>query len=531
MEFGKYRLLRTIARGGMAELYLAIQRGPQGFEKVLVLKCVLPELCQVHEFVEMFLDEARLAAHLDHSNVVRVYDFGEVDGRYFLAMEYLPGEDLASVIQMARRAQKQLPVETVADIAIGAAMGLHFAHELCDARGRPLHIVHRDVSPSNIIVTYHGVVKLVDFGIARAESNVQKTTAGMLKGKFAYVSPEQASGGDVDRRSDVFALGTVVHELLTGARLFKRESDLATLRAVEEAEIEPPSKARPDVPALLDDIVLRSLSRDSKERYQTAAELADDLSALLVTQGYVRSERRLGDFIGGLFGEQRKLGKLRVAQASLAEADADVQTTPSVLKNLPKDLSPLRSRDTGPSHPQITDTDASPVTVAEMPPRPKSMRWVVAMVAGAGLGLAAVAAFIYVRSQPPPLPQTLGGPVALSMPAPPPAAVPPPPPVPAPSPAADPPKAEVEAPPPAPPTPAPPAPAKKAVVRGKLTLDTSPWSEVFLNGKKLGDTPLINVALPAGRYTLKLVNDSRNIHSAIEVVVEPGKTTIKKLSL
>jgi serine/threonine protein kinase len=538
MEFGKYRLLRTIARGGMAELYLAIQRGPQGFEKVLVLKCVLPELCQVHDFVQMFLDEARLAAHLDHNNVVRVYDFGEVDGQYYLAMEYLPGEDLASVVQMARRSQKQLPVETVADIAIGALMGLNFAHELIDARGRPLNIVHRDVSPSNIIVTYHGVVKLVDFGIARAETNVQKTSAGMLKGKFAYVSPEQVRGTAVDCRSDIFALGAVLYELLTGARLFKRDSDLATLNAVIEGPIERPSRSRKGVPPLLDDIVIRALTREVNERYQTAGEMADDLSAFLVNQGYVRSERRLADFISGLFGEQRKMGKLRVAQASLAEADADVQTTPSVLKNLPKDLSPLRGRDTGqgPAIPPdyLRDNETAPATVAETKPQPKRAKpWLVAVVAGGVMGLAAVAAYVFLRTPSSPASlQTLGGPVALY--APPPAALPLPPsaPSPAPAPAPGAPNTEV-APPPAAPAPvAATAPQqKKAVARGKLTLDTSPWAEVFLNGRKLGDTPLINVSLPAGRYTLTLVNDSRNIHSAIEVVVEPGKTTVKKLSL
>ena len=240
IEFGRYRLIRRIAQGGMAQIFLAVQRGPHGFEKVAVLKVILPELCANDDFVQMFLDEARIAANLDHNNVVRVYDFGEISGRYYIAMEHLPGEDLASILQAARRVKRQLPVEVAVDFVIGAATGLHFAHDLKDSKGKPLNIVHRDVSPSNVLVTYHGTVKLVDFGIARAESNITKTEAGTLKGKVAYVSPEQAMGEQIDRRSDIFALGVVLHELLTGARHFKRESDLATLQAVASAPILPP---------------------------------------------------------------------------------------------------------------------------------------------------------------------------------------------------------------------------------------------------------------------------------------------------
>jgi eukaryotic-like serine/threonine-protein kinase len=511
MEFGKYQLLRKIAKGGMAQLYLAIQRGPHGFEKVLVLKCVLPELCQGQEFVQMFLDEARLAAHLDHDNIVRVYDFGEVKGQYFLAMEYLPGEDLASMLQTCRRGGRQLPLELVADIVIGAARGLHFAHGLSDARGRPLNIVHRDVSPSNIIVTYHGTVKLVDFGIARAETNVIKTAAGTLKGKFMYLSPEQAAGDAVDRRSDVFALGTVVYELLTGVRIFKRDSDLATMEAVLRAPIMPPSEHRLDLPKELDRIVMKALSRDLGTRYQSAAELAEDLSRFLVDRGYVRSEEALADFLTELFGEERRAGKLQVAQATLPDPDASIQRTPSLLRDLPSGLSPIRSE----SEVSIVPVPTTPegASLATML-RGARRRWVLSAAGALGLALIVGLTARVVTGKHHPAESSK--PEERQLPIAPPAPAPPATPTPAP------PAAESAVPPP---TPA----AAHKVAKGKLNLDTSPWTEVFLNGKSLGETPLLNVLLPAGRHTLKLVNDGKGIHTAIEIEIEPGKTTAKRL--
>jgi eukaryotic-like serine/threonine-protein kinase len=535
MEFGKYRLVRKLAQGGMAQLFLAIQRGPHGFEKVLVLKCVLPEICKVQEFVDMFLDEARLAAHLDHNNVVRVYDFGQVGGQYFLAMEYLPGEDLASIIQTCRKSEKPIPVDIATDVIIGAASGLHFAHEMLDARGHPLNIVHRDVSPSNVIVTYHGTIKLVDFGIARAESNVIKTAAGMLKGKFAYLSPEQAVGDPVDRRSDVFALGAVMQELLTGCRVFRRESDLATLKAVAQAEVEPPSRIRSDIPEDLDRIVMKAMARAPPDRYQTAADMAEDLVAFLARRGYVRSEKHLADYLTATFGEERRLNKLRVSGLSTGSDESVIQRTPSLIRDLPKDLSPIRSDSDIPVAPPDTNVtrrgaDGLQPTIPEAPSYSlilKSRRQLVVGGVGLALLIAVIAGIVWRRGpsetqttssvQRPPVPTETVQPETSPTP---------------PSTQA---KVEVRAPTPPVPPPAEvapkPSPAAKHAAKGKLSLDTTPWVEVFLNGKNLGETPLINVPLPAGRHVLKLVNETKGIHSAIEVEIEAGKTTLKKLDL
>ncbi len=511
IEFGRYRLIRRIAQGGMAQIFLAVQRGPHGFEKVAVLKVILPELCSNDDFVQMFLDEARIAANLDHNNVVRVYDFGEIAGRYYIAMEHLPGEDLASVLQASRRAKKLIPIEVAADFIIGAATGLHFAHELKDAAGKPMNIVHRDVSPSNVIVTYHGTVKLVDFGIARAESNITKTAAGTLKGKVAYVSPEQAMGEPIDRRSDVFALGTVLHELLTTTRFFKRESDLATLDAVANAPIVPPSAQRPDVPPELDAIVVKALSRDLDGRYQTAADLADALQNFLVHRGYARSERKLADFLGTLFEAERRDAKLLIAQAAAVDG-GPVLKTPSALSHLPSHLSPLRS------HPTIP--------AVKLPAEEKSRAPIYAVLAAAGLLVLGVTVFALSR---PSTPQV----VTVVELAPPPAPAPVPAPAPAPAPAA---VAVVPAPVPAVLDPEPvvaekPKKVTAAAKKGQLTLDTQPYTEVFLNGKRLGDTPLVNHPLPAGIHVLQLVNEDKKIRRSIEVEIAAGKTVVKKLKL
>jgi serine/threonine protein kinase len=545
IEFGKYRLIRRIAVGGMAQIWLAVQRGPHGFEKTAVLKVILPDLCSNHDFVQMFLDEARLAAGLDHSNVVRIYDFGEVNGQYYLAMEHLPGEDLASVVQTLKQSGQPMPLEQACDIIVGAATGLHFAHELVDPQGRPLNVVHRDVSPSNVIVTYHGTVKLVDFGIARAESNVTKTAAGTLKGKVAYLSPEQAAGEPLDRRSDVFALGIVLYELLTLHRVFKRESDLATLKAVVGAPIHPPSTLRAELPPELDAIVLKAMERDLSLRYQSAAEFADALSAFLVARGYVRSERALADYMAGLFEPARRQGKLRVAQAAPVSVDGS-QHTPSQLKQLPHYLAPIRSN---PTLPMIPRTDVAPpapsfevdlnpsIVAPTLARRLRSGRRLAAAVIGAlTLGVAVAVALWVTRTpevQPVAVPSNSEPPRPVVEPAGPPPDPSPVGPVvidqkPAVDPVAADPKPVVVDPRPA--RPADPKPSA-VVAKGTLTLDTTPWSEVFLKGKKLGDTPLVDYPLAPGVLTLTLVNEQLNVRKVIEVEIRAGQPTLKKLKL
>jgi eukaryotic-like serine/threonine-protein kinase len=377
-SFGSYRILRRLARGGMAEVYLAVKGGPGGVEKVVVLKRILPELSEVDEFVQVFLDEARIAARLDHPNIAHIYDLGETQAQYYLAMEYLPGDDLASVIQQCQRAGKLPPIEFAAEVIAAACAGLHHAHTLVDGSGRPLNVVHRDVSPSNVVVTYLGEVKVIDFGIARAESNLVRTGAGKPKGKTLYMSPEQASAKPLDRRSDVFSIGIVLHELLTTKRLFRRPAEDETLQAVVAGLVEPPSALRPDVPPELDRICLKALARPLHERYQSAGELAADLGAFLTARRCARGPALIADFMGALFPPERKLKKIRVGQGGGAtESSAD--RTPTIAPGY-EGLTPIR---TEPRLAEFLPAAAEPVA----PPPPP-----VAMAAPASLPVAAAVA-------------------------------------------------------------------------------------------------------------------------------------------
>src|SRR5438552_5671450 len=215
---GKYKLLRLIASGGMAEVYLARQAGAAGFEKLVCLKRILPHLARDRQFVEMFLNEARLAARLDHPNIVSIYDLGEANGNYFIAMEFIDGPSLRAVHKLSAERNELLPIPEICKIISMAAGGLQYAHDLADDKGEPLHLVHRDISPDNLLVHRNGSAKVVDFGIAKAANSSSQTRTGTLKGKVAYMPPEQLRGEQLDRRTDVFALGVVLYELLTGKR-------------------------------------------------------------------------------------------------------------------------------------------------------------------------------------------------------------------------------------------------------------------------------------------------------------------------
>ncbi len=301
--FGKYQLLRALAQGGMAEVFLAKQVGPEGFEKVVVVKRVLPHLSRRPDFVEMFLDEARLNASLSHPNIVQVFDFGLTQGQYFLAMEYLAGEDLSTIFRHTTSTGKTVPPQIVALVGAATCDALGYIHSAVGDDGQPRRIVHRDISPSNVIVTYQGTVKILDFGIAKAEGKLVETQQGTLKGKYAYMSPEQALSEPLDGRSDLFSLGAVLYELLTGVRLFQREGHLALLKAVTEETILPPSMRRPEIPPEIESVVMRALSRQKGERYQTAQEMRRDLDLFLASRTYVPAQSQLQQYLTELFGE------------------------------------------------------------------------------------------------------------------------------------------------------------------------------------------------------------------------------------
>ena len=279
-RIGRYEVLARLATGGMAEILLGRVHGPSGFERAVVIKRILPQYAELPSFVSMFLDEARIAARIHHPNVVQVHELGEEDGELFLVMEYLQGESSASLMRRMSALGKPIGAALCAHIIAEACAGLHAAHELKDARGNSVNLVHRDISPQNLFVTYDGGVKVLDFGIAKAADRISQTEAGTLKGKFEYMSPEQAEGLSLDRRSDIFALGVVLYELSTGRRLFKRGTAVESLRAVREGHVMAPSQVIEGYPPRLEEICLKALSHAPEDRYPTAAAMRRDLALL-----------------------------------------------------------------------------------------------------------------------------------------------------------------------------------------------------------------------------------------------------------
>ena len=324
---GKYELLAPLAQGGTAEVFLARLHGEGGFEKVVVLKRLLDHLADEREFVGMFLDEARLGARLDQSNIVQTIDLGQVDGHYFIAMEYLPGLSLQQLGKKAQQRAGGLPPELTLALAVQACTGLHYAHEVTQTDGTPLRLVHRDVSPQNLIVTHEGVLKIVDFGIAHAaqEAREARTRAGFIKGKFAYMSPEQCLGKPFDRRTDVFALAIVVHELLTGRRLFKRETTYKTYQAIVNGEVTRPSKINPRLDPAIDTVLLRALAPRVEDRHATAEELGEDLQALLHRSGQHGSAGEIARYLAKHF--QPEIDQQQRMLRELLEADGPTGTT------------------------------------------------------------------------------------------------------------------------------------------------------------------------------------------------------------
>ncbi len=302
--FGNYEILRKIATGGMAELFLAKQRSVGGFERLVCIKRILPHLSEQDEFVKMFQDEARIVANLTHPNVAQIYDIGKADDAYYIAMEYVRGEDLRRVYNQEVARGRAMPLLPAAHIAMGAAAGLEFAHRQTGLDGRALGIVHRDVSPQNVLVTYDGHVKLVDFGVAKAEGKLNETRSGVLKGKYSYMSPEQAAGDPVDGRTDIFALGITLYEITTGVRLFKRDNEIDTLHAVIDCQVTAPRALLPDYDPDLEAVVLRALAHDVDERYQTAGELERDLERYLLEHHHPPTASTLATYMRELFAEK-----------------------------------------------------------------------------------------------------------------------------------------------------------------------------------------------------------------------------------
>jgi serine/threonine protein kinase len=304
-QFGPYRLIRQIAVGGMAEIHLAKTAGIAGFEKHVALKMIHPNFAENDQFIQMLVDEAKIAVQLTHGNIAQTFDLGRVGDTYYITMEYVDGADLYKILQRASEQNLEMPLDVCAFVGKEISSALDHAHRKRDHVGKPLGIVHRDVSPQNVLVSYSGEVKLVDFGIAKATMKVRQTAAGVIKGKYYYMSPEQAWGNPIDHRSDIFSAGIVLYELITGQMLYLEEDMHKLLEMARNADIAPPSKLRRGVPPQLERIIMRALAKVPGERYQSAGDLAADLERFLHAYAPVFTASKLSSLLRQVVGDPR----------------------------------------------------------------------------------------------------------------------------------------------------------------------------------------------------------------------------------
>jgi serine/threonine protein kinase len=342
--FGRYLLLDKVASGGMAEVWRAKLSGEQGFQRIYAIKKILPHVAEDQDFITMFTDEAHITSSLQHANVAQVYEFAKTDDTYYLAMEYVSGKDLKGVWSYLRSRKTIMPVEIAAFIVQRLAEGLDYAHRRTDNFGQDAGIVHRDVSPQNVLLSWDGEVKVIDFGIARAIEKAGRTRPGTLKGKFAYMSPEQIRGLPLDGRADIFSIGVVLYELCTGERGFSADSEFSLLEMVRNVEIRPPSVVNRDLPSELERIIYKALAKDREHRYQLASELADDLQRFLLERGPPPSRHDLARFLRENFTVdfERERGRLE----SYKEMSGEDRTRP------------LRRPATGPINPVLDDSSS-----------------------------------------------------------------------------------------------------------------------------------------------------------------------------
>jgi serine/threonine protein kinase len=521
VPFGKYELISRLAAGGMAEIFLARTKSIQGFEKYLVIKKILRNRTNDPEFVRMFLDEARVAATLDHPNIVQIYDVGHVENEYFIAMEYLRGHNLIEIVRAgAKLGYSKPPLEHVMSILAGVCAGLHYAHDKRDFQGRSLEIVHRDVTPQNLVVTFDGAVKVVDFGIAKAATREVETLAGTLKGKIGYMSPEQCRGLAVDRRSDVFAVGIILYELTTGKRLYHERSDFETLKKIIEGPVPSPRDILPFYPAALNTIVTRCLQKNPDDRFQSARDLHADLDAFARDNQLVTGTVPLAQYMERIFADELAAQKNADAQGLVfASQMASSQTSASYLGEASKRSSQIEA----------------PLVAA----RRQHVMTRVFQASAAVLLVVAGGLFVWWRTRPTektPLPAAVA-PVAV-------APVVAPPAVPPTAPAAKPPAPlnPAVAAAPAPPVPAAPpvavaaapaaAPVPGLVARPRpvakpgdahMTVASTPNCEILVDGMPYGATPVIDLAVPAGKHMIVLLNSREGIKESYKVTLTTGQ--------
>ena len=301
---GQYYLIEKVAQGGMAEIFKGLSYDVHGLKKTVCIKKILPHLAASEEFINSLVHEAKLAVKLVHGNIAQTYDLGKVGDDYFMVMEFVEGKSLSQINRKCVSNSELIPIQHLAYFVSEVLNGLDYMHRRTDEDGNPLNIVHRDISPQNIMVSYSGTVKIIDFGIAKAAFRFEPTDSGILKGKFAYMSPEQALGDSIDQRSDIFSLGVILYEMLTGTRLFKAEDNRETIRNVRRSKVEPPSLIKPDITEELDKIVMRSLAKDKRRRYLFASEMRDDLVKFLHTNFPDFKPSESATFVQNLFKEE-----------------------------------------------------------------------------------------------------------------------------------------------------------------------------------------------------------------------------------
>jgi serine/threonine protein kinase len=490
LKLGKYEIVKRLAKGGMAEIFLARAVGLRGFQRMVVVKRILPVLACKADFLEMFLNEARIAATLQHPNVVQMYDVGVVDGDYFIAMEYLHGEDVRSLQNTLHKMKERIPLEHVLQIVIGVCAGLHYAHEKLGFDGQPLSIVHRDVSPQNVIVTFDGGVKLLDFGVAKAASNAHETRCGVVKGKIPYMSPEQCRGAPLDRRSDLYSVGIILYELTLGRRLYSDGTEFEILKRIAERPVTPPRVIEPDYDERLERIVIRALAKDPARRYQTARALQIDLEDFARHRGMYMSAISLSQFMARVFGDRREAWR----DAPLALADTHDYSVEVIIEREPE------------------------------PPVEPPRRSRLPLLALAMALLGALIGIVWHGARPSLAPATT--PVEIArLPL---------------SPVVTPPMVTPLAPllgPMLEPAPvATPAPVLEIVARhprprgdGTLMLAARPWCEVVIDGAARGATPS-TVRLAAGWHKVRVTNPAFHIDQKFSVQIGPGQVVRRSLS-
>jgi len=530
-RYGRFELLGRLAYGGMAEIFLARETAQAFATRELVVKRIVPHVADDPAFVQMFLDEARLAMRLVHPNICHIYEFGQQDGTWFIAMEWVNGVPLGKVIKRARAAGG-VPPQVSARIIGLIAEALGHAHAAVDEHGRPLGLVHRDVSPQNIMVSYEGAVKLLDFGIAKVTSQPTRTAAGMLKGKFGYMSPEQCQGGALDGRSDVFSLGVCLFEALTARNLYRRGTEYETMKAIIEEAVPSARAIDPRVPEALDKILQHALAKRPEDRFQSAGEMQEAIEQWLADEHQVVNAKRIAELLQVLFREE-------IERGPIVDSSPQAPTLPVAAVDVAAAAAAIARASAAPGGYEI------PIDVSGQsrpPPAPRrrarsGLPVVVAAVVGVLLVLVAgvIAIWLATGGLSPETPvATTAAPARTPSPSPSRSPSPSPSPIPSPTPsppspspigavvASTQPSQELGVPDGVPTTSGPSTPRPSTPAReGTLSLNTRPWSKVYAGSRLLGTTPIGAARVPAGSVRLRLVDRDGTTHHRV-VRVEAG---------